>query len=71
MSTLRHLLGDVETELEKYEKQRNEYASLLDRKELSYESRQEISESFADILELLKQAEQRWLEISEEMERRA
>ena len=71
MSTLRHLLNDVEEELEKYETQRDRYASSLDDKELSYEARQEISESFATTLELLKQAEQRWLEISEEMERRA
>ncbi len=71
MSTLRHLLNDVEEELEKYETQRDQYASSLDDKELSYEARQEISESFATTLELLKQAEQRWLEISEEMERRA
>jgi len=71
MSTLRHLLNDVEEELEKYEAQRDRYASSLDGKELSYESRQEISELFATTLELLKQAEQRWLEISEEMERRA
>ena len=71
MSTLRHLLNDVEEELEKYEAQRDRYASSLDDKELSYESRQEISELFATTLELLKQAEQRWLEISEEMERRA
>ena len=71
MSTLRHLLSDVEGKLENCETQRDEYASLLDDKELSYESRQEISELFATTLELLKQAEQRWLEISEEMERRA
>jgi ATP-binding cassette subfamily F protein uup len=71
MSTLRHLLNDVEEELKKYETQRDRYASSLDDKELSYEARQEISESFATTLELLKQAEQRWLEISEEMERRA
>lgn len=71
MSTLRHLLNDVEEELEKYETQRDRYASSLDDEELSYEARQEISESFATTLELLKQAEQRWLEISEEMERRA
>ena len=44
---------------------------MLDDKELSYESRQEISELFAATLEHLKQTEQRWLEISEEMERRA
>ncbi len=71
MSTLRHLLSDVEGKLENCETQRDEYASLLDDKELSYESRQEISELLATTLELLKQAEQRWLEISEEMERRA
>lgn len=71
MSTLQHLLSDIELELEQYELQRDEYASMLDDKELSYESRQEISELFASTLEYLKQTEQRWLEISEEMERRA
>ena len=71
MSTLLHLLSDIELELEQYELQRDEYASMLDDKELSYESRQEISELFASTLEYLKQTEQRWLEISEEMEGRA
>ena len=71
MSTLQHLLSGIELELEQYELQRDEYASMLDDKELSYESRQEISELFAATLEHLKQTEQRWLEISEEMERRA
>ena len=42
-----HLLSGIELELEQYELQRDEYASMLDDKELSYESRQEISELFA------------------------
>ncbi len=71
MSTLRHLLKDVESELQRLAEERDGYVAHLDNESLSYGSRLEISNGLAIVLEQLEAAEVRWLDISEEMERRA
>ena len=71
MSTLRHLLKDVESELQGLADERDEYVARLDNESLSHSSRLEISNGLAIVLEQLEAAEVRWLDISEEMERRA
>ena len=71
MSTLRHLLKDVESELQRLADERDEYVARLDNESLSHSSRLEISNGLAIVLEQLEAAEVRWLDISEEMERRA
>ena len=71
MSTLRHLLKDVESELQRLAEERDGYVAHLDNESLSYGARLEISNGLAIVLEQLEAAEVRWLDISEEMERRA
>ncbi|MDP6862494.1 MAG: hypothetical protein QGH80_02310, partial [Acidimicrobiales bacterium] len=71
MSTLQHLLKDVEAQLQRLASERDDYVARLDDKSLSHDSRLEISNGLATSLEQLEVAEVRWLDISEEMERRA
>ena len=71
MSTLQHLLKDVEAELQRLASERDDYVARLDNESLSHDSRLEISNGLATSLEQLEVAEVRWLDISEEMERRA
>ena len=71
MSTLRHLLKDVESELQRLSDERDDYVARLDNESLSHGSRLEISNGLAVALEQLEVAEVRWLDISEEMEKRA
>lgn len=71
MSTLRHLLKNVEAELQRLASERDDYVARLDNESLSHDSRLEISNGLAVALEQLEAAEVLWLDISEEMEGRA
>jgi ATP-binding cassette subfamily F protein uup len=71
MSTLRHLLKDVESQLQQLVSERDVCVARLAEESLSYDSRRKISSELAVALEQLELAEQGWIDISEEMEGRA
>ena len=71
MSTLRHLLKDVESQLQQLVSERDVCVARLADESLSYDSRRKISSELAVALEQLELAEQGWIDISEEMEGRA
>ena len=70
LSTLFHLLNEVEAEIEKLTTDRDRYRKFLTEDSLPHGELQEVSLTLAMTLESLQSVEDRWLAISEEIEER-
>ena len=71
MSTLRHLLRELDTEIDVSTEQRDALIGQMEEPDLTPQDLQQLSTSLAVAVERLEAAEENWLEISDEMEKRA